>query len=70
MNAIHKKEVLVKNNCLLSFDTTRTVQKKTRPIILLLRMYSLPRLMGETYEDAVKMGPTAMIYIPSFIKIA
>jgi hypothetical protein len=39
-----KQEVLWRNNCLLSFDITRTAWKKTRPTIsLLLRVYSFPK---------------------------
>jgi hypothetical protein len=36
INKIHKREVLGRINRLLSFYTTRTVYKTTRPIILLL----------------------------------
>jgi hypothetical protein len=39
-----KQEVLGRTNSLLSFDTTWTTQKTTRPtVILLLHVYSLPR---------------------------
>jgi hypothetical protein len=39
-----KQEVLGRINRLLSFDTTWTAEKTTHPtIVLLLRVYSLPR---------------------------
>jgi hypothetical protein len=37
------KEVLGRTNRLLSFDTTRTAQKTTRPTIRSLLVYLLPR---------------------------
>jgi hypothetical protein len=39
---ILKQEVLETTNRLLSFDTTRIAQKTTPPVLLLLRVYSLP----------------------------